>query len=86
MGTGKKVNLAKVFKEDGAVPETRSGSGGIYSDGPKESGSLSRKKEAYRRLFRRSRLSTDETHRYREEYDDPRYISGSSQRMVSDAR
>ena len=82
----KKVNLAEVFKEteqfqkpDLAVVESA-------TTDPKKVAPSREKKETYRRLFRRSRLSTDETHRYREEYDDPRYISGSSQRMVSDAR
>ena len=83
---GKKVNLAKVFKETEQFQKPDLEVVESTADGPKESGSLSREEKTYRGLFRRSRLSTDETHRYREEYDDPRYIGGSSQRMVSDAR
>ena len=86
MGTGKKVNLAKVFKETEQFQKPDLEVVESTPTDPKKVAPLSRKEKTYRGLFRRSRLSTDETHRYREEYDDPRYISGSSQRMVSDAR
>ena len=80
------MNLAKVFKETEQFQKPDLEVVESAPAGPKENRSLSREEKTYRGLFRRGCLSTDETHRCREEYDDPRYIGGSSQRMVSDAR
>ena len=83
---GKKVNLAKVFKETEQFQKPDLEVVESTPTDPKKVAPSREKKKHIGGLFRRSRLSTDETHRYREEYDDPRYTGGSSQRMVSDAR